>query len=465
MSDIKKMTNNENVIFYNNDLEQLLAQSAEECESLGILHLASYEKYNKLSNIINIPVIILSSGIGFITGIDLNYDRMNIILGIGSVFVGIIKSIDSYFQLGKRAESHRMCALQYTQINKKIQIELSLCREQRQTAKDMLSIIKTDIKNLQDISPVIDQEIIKEYNLKYGKYKNVKKPNFVNGLTVVKVNGNSLEQEIAAARSIPQSIQSGAPSRAMSVMGDSNQYGGGGGGGGGGGAGGGYNNFVNDFRGNDFRGNNNDGFSNGFGNGFSNGFGNSFSNGFSNEGNVNFPDLNSNIVNLNDVAVDIPPPPFHSNNSKQNSRVRSPALSHAQTPLQNLNTIPSASVSASAQLVFANSNANASSLQTPVSSSPVSALRLQEHEQNNNIASSRLSTPQLLASFQQSQQPQQPHNEVINTDNGNEMSLVIDIPDVNFDDSNNNNNTNNLNLNLNAEPGPESSPGSQLGSM
>ena len=449
MSDIKKMTNNENVIFYNNDLEQLLAQSAEECESLGILHLASYEKYNKLSNIINIPVIILSSGIGFITGIDLNYDRMNIILGIGSVFVGIIKSIDSYFQLGKRAESHRMCALQYTQINKKIQIELSLCREQRQTAKDMLSIIKTDIKNLQDISPVIDQEIIREYNLKYGKYKNVKKPNFVNGLTVVKVNANSLEQEMAAARSIPQSIQSGAPSRAMSVMGDSNQYGGGGGGGGGGGAGGGYNNFVNDFR-----GNNNDGFSNGFGNGFSNGFGNSFSNGFSNgsEGNMNFPDLNANIVNLNDVAVDIPPPFFHSNNSKPKS--------HARTPVQNLNTIPSASVSASAQLVFANSNANASSLQTPVSSSPVSALRLQEQDQHNNVASSLLSTPQLLASFQQ------PHNEVINTDadTGNEMSLVIDIPDANFDDANNNND-NNSNLNLNTEPGPESSPGSQLGSM
>ena len=222
MSDIKKMTNNENVIFYNNDLEQLLAQSAEECESLGILHLASYEKYNKLSNIINIPVIILSSGIGFITGIDLNYDKMNIILGIGSVFVGIIKSVDSYFQLGKRAESHRMCALQYTQINKKLQIELSLCREQRQTAKDMLSIIKTDIKNLQDISPVIDQEIIKGYNLKYGKYKNVKKPNFVNGLSSVKVNANSLEQEMASARSIPQSIHSGAPSRAMSVMGDNN---------------------------------------------------------------------------------------------------------------------------------------------------------------------------------------------------------------------------------------------------
>jgi uncharacterized membrane protein YgcG len=220
-------------INYNRDLEQLLAQSAEECESLGILHLASYEKYNLLSNYINIPVIVLSSGIGFITGIDLNYDKMNIILGIGSVFVGIIKSIDSYFQLGKRAEAHRLCALQYTQINKKIQIELSLCREQRQTAKDMLSIIKTDIKNLQDISPIIDKEIIQEYNVKYGKYNNVKKPNFVNGLSEVKININSLEDEALA--SLSHSVRGG-----NSVSGEFNGGGGGGGfGGGGGGSGGG----------------------------------------------------------------------------------------------------------------------------------------------------------------------------------------------------------------------------------
>ena len=445
MSDIKKMTNNENVIFYNNDLEQLLAQSAEECESLGILHLASYEKYNKLSNIINIPVIILSSGIGFITGIDLNYDRMNIILGIGSVFVGIIKSIDSYFQLGKRAESHRMCALQYTQINKKIQIELSLCREQRQTAKDMLSIIKTDIKNLQDISPVIDQEIIREYNLKYGKYKNVKKPNFVNGLTVVKVNANSLEQEMAAARSIPQSIQSGAPSRAMSVMGDNNYYGGGSGGGSGGGGGGGsgYNNFSNDFGG---------------GNGES-----------------NFHDLNTNIVNLNEVVVDIPFSNFQTNananrnnfinNSQPNSRLRSPPLSsRAQTPSQHSSARNATSVSASAALVYANNTTNANrSFQTPTSSSPIPALILHNNEQGqqNNAA---LSTPNLLQSFQQ---PETQNNHVLNSENGNENSYVVDIPEPDTDfDTNNNNNDGNSNIILNVDPGVESSPtGSQFGNM
>ena len=151
-------------IDYNKDLEHLLKDNAEECESLGILHRASYEKYNRLSNYINIPVIILSSAIGFATGLDIGYASMNIILGVGSIFVGIIKSIDTYFQLGKRSESHRLCSLQYQQIHKKIQIELALTRDQRQTAKDMLSVIKTDIKNLQDISPLVDQDIIDSYN-------------------------------------------------------------------------------------------------------------------------------------------------------------------------------------------------------------------------------------------------------------------------------------------------------------
>jgi hypothetical protein len=182
-------------ITYNTELEQLLKENSEECESLSILHRMSYEKYNKRSNYINIPVIILSSAIGFITGIDLQYDKMNIILGVGSVFVGIIKSVDTYFQLAKRAESHRICSLQFSQISKKLQIELTLHRKQRATAENMMNIVKTDIKNMQDIAPLIDDDIIELYNGKYRRYKRVKKPNFVNGLTEVKVNPYNNERE------------------------------------------------------------------------------------------------------------------------------------------------------------------------------------------------------------------------------------------------------------------------------
>jgi hypothetical protein len=202
------------LIKYNSELEQLLKENSEECESLSILHRMSYEKYNQRSNYINIPVIILSSAIGFITGIDLQYAQMNIILGVGSVFVGIIKSVDTYFQLAKRAESHRICSLQFSQIYKKIQIELTLNRKQRLTPENMMNIIKTDIKNMQDIAPLIDDDIIDQYNQKYRRYKRVKKPNFVNGLTEVKVNSAEDDYDYASRQgSREQSPSGGGPDR------------------------------------------------------------------------------------------------------------------------------------------------------------------------------------------------------------------------------------------------------------
>jgi hypothetical protein len=131
---------------------------------------------------------VLSSVIGLLTGMNIQNDDMFIILSTGSIFVSVIKSIDSYFQLQKRAEGHRLCGLTFSQLSKRIQIELSLSREQRQNPKDMLTLIKTDLKNLFDISPIIDPDIIEKYNALYKHETGVSKPPITNGLTHVKIN-------------------------------------------------------------------------------------------------------------------------------------------------------------------------------------------------------------------------------------------------------------------------------------
>lgn len=77
--------------------------------------------------------------------------------------------------------------------------------------------------------------------MKYGKYNTVKKPNFVNGLSEVKINMNSLEDEALA-------------SLTHSVRGNNSVNGGGGGGGGGGGFGGGFGGGGGGFGGDDFGG-------------------------------------------------------------------------------------------------------------------------------------------------------------------------------------------------------------------
>jgi hypothetical protein len=189
----------EDLIDYDTDIEVLLKANAEECESLSLLHRLSYEKFNNLSNIINVPVIVLSSAIGFATGIEIGYDKINIVLGVASIFVGIIKSIDSYFGLPKRAEGHRICSLQYAQFNKRLAVELALRREQRQNPKDMLNLIKTDMKNLADIAPLIDEDIIIKFKSKYaddGGHFATHTANITNGLTPIVVNGKNVPQEV-----------------------------------------------------------------------------------------------------------------------------------------------------------------------------------------------------------------------------------------------------------------------------
>jgi hypothetical protein len=175
---------------YDDNLENLLKEEGEKAESLSILHRMSHEKFNFYSNAINIPVIVFSSIIGFTTGIKIDYEDMNIVLGIASVFVGVIKSLDTFFQLAPRSERHRLVALQYNQICRRLSIELALERDVRENAKDMLNVIRTDLKNLEEISPIIPDDIIKKYKDKYPKVdgEKIKRPALTNGLTEIIIN-------------------------------------------------------------------------------------------------------------------------------------------------------------------------------------------------------------------------------------------------------------------------------------
>jgi len=177
-------------IIYDEPLEQLFKEEAEKAEALSILHREAHNKYNLYTNMINIPVITLSSLVGFGNALNLQYDNTNIILGVLSVGIGIIKALDSYFQLGKRAETHRIVSLQYTHINRRISIELRLNRVDRLLAKDLLNIIRTDLKNLEEIAPMIEKDIILDFNNRYKNYTNTTRPNITNGLSTVIINNS-----------------------------------------------------------------------------------------------------------------------------------------------------------------------------------------------------------------------------------------------------------------------------------
>jgi hypothetical protein len=88
----------------------------------------------------------------------------------------------------------------------------------------MMNIIKTDIKNLQDIAPLIDDDIIDQYNQKYRRFKRVKKPNFVNGLTEVKINSAEDDYDYASRQGSREQSPTGRSENGNGHDNDNDQY-------------------------------------------------------------------------------------------------------------------------------------------------------------------------------------------------------------------------------------------------
>ena len=160
---------------YSRPLEQLIKNKAEECEVLSKLHLMSHKKYDHLEMYFNVPVITMTAVIGFISALNLNFKYINIIIGGCSLMVSLIKSIFVYLKVSQKNENHRVAYLQYYQISNEIRIELSLARNIRQPANYLLNLIKIKMKNLNEVSELIDNIIVQEYirqnnnNLNYYK--------------------------------------------------------------------------------------------------------------------------------------------------------------------------------------------------------------------------------------------------------------------------------------------------------
>lgn len=157
---------------------------------MSLLHLFSHRKYHFYSVCINVPVIVLSSAIGFVSTIDLRFTQQPIVLGSLSIFTGILKTLDSYFDYTKRAESHRIVSLSYKKISKLLQLQLSLERQQRIDPQDLLDVVRNDLQNLQDAEPMIDPDVIRRFNSQY-KNEPTAKPSITNGLTQVVIVTNS----------------------------------------------------------------------------------------------------------------------------------------------------------------------------------------------------------------------------------------------------------------------------------
>jgi len=144
-------------------LEYLMRRTGEECEAWSKLHLMSHKKFKHRETMFNLPIITITACIGFVSGLKLDYEYIHLILGGMSLYASLMKSYFSYLKISQKSENHRIAYIQYGQIANEIRLEMALEPSIRKPVSMLLDLIRIKMKNLNEVSEIIDNHIIHEY--------------------------------------------------------------------------------------------------------------------------------------------------------------------------------------------------------------------------------------------------------------------------------------------------------------
>jgi hypothetical protein len=184
MSEIGEVT-------WNARLEEYFASSGEKAHCLSVLHKQSEAYYSRLRNFIDLPVIIGSGIIGFLnagsSSMFADPKVSSIALGVGSLVVGILQTVNTYFNWSRRAEGHRLSSIQYAKLYRFLSIEMSLPREERMAPTLLLKQVRDQYDRLQEVSPLIPDPILRDFKTRFDKLTDISKPEEANGLEKIEV--------------------------------------------------------------------------------------------------------------------------------------------------------------------------------------------------------------------------------------------------------------------------------------
>jgi len=182
-------------------LEEYFASTGEKAHCLAWVHKKAEAMYSNRRTWIDLPVIVGSGMIAFLNAASpsmfTDAKVASIALGIGSLAVGILNTMGSYFGWAKRAEGHRISAIHYSKLFRFITIELALPREERMNPHDFLKYVKDQYDRLQEISPLVPLNIVIEFQKRFKDETEISKPEETNGLEKITIYRRADEEEDA----------------------------------------------------------------------------------------------------------------------------------------------------------------------------------------------------------------------------------------------------------------------------
>jgi hypothetical protein len=116
--------------------EEYLMKVSDQCQELSTKYNEIYNTYKVHETRFKLPVIVLGSVVGMLSfgasqfGND-NTDRITIGVGVSSIVISVISSIEAYLKIGETMTNSLVTATQLKKLKEKIDIELAVSPEYR----------------------------------------------------------------------------------------------------------------------------------------------------------------------------------------------------------------------------------------------------------------------------------------------------------------------------------------------
>jgi hypothetical protein len=185
-------------------LEDYFAQTGEKANGLAIMHKRAESIFTRRKTYIDLPVIVGSGAVAFLnagsSSLFTDHQLAATALGVGSLVIGVLNTIGTYFGWAKRAEGHRMSGIHYAKLYRFINVELRLPREQRMQPGDFLKYVKDQYDRLAELSPLIPGSVTSAFSHQMEKYKDISKPEETNGLNKINIfvdSAHELDQVVS----------------------------------------------------------------------------------------------------------------------------------------------------------------------------------------------------------------------------------------------------------------------------
>jgi len=165
---------------WSSEHENILIDWADKAMCYRWMHSKANLKFNRLSRMFTIPVIIIST----ITG-TANFAQNRIpddyvslyvmVVGAMNILAGIITTVQQFLKINELNEAHRVSSIAWDKFYRNIKIEIAKKPKERIPVGQMIKFCKEEFDRLMETSPVIQRQVIQRFKNTFKNNSNFSK--------------------------------------------------------------------------------------------------------------------------------------------------------------------------------------------------------------------------------------------------------------------------------------------------